>query len=99
MLSSVLNSKRAIEVNIEIMRAFVKLRQMLASNAEMSERLDKLEDKYDGQFKFVFAAIRELMAPAVSPKREIGFHTQLPSVRRKKPKRTRKSQIPNRKSK
>ena len=56
MLSSVLNSERAIQVNIEIMRAFVKLRQMLASDAELSRRLDELESKYDRQFKVVFDA-------------------------------------------
>lgn len=89
MLSSVLNSTRAIQVNIEIMRAFVKLRQMLASNAEMSERLDKLEDKYNGQFKVVFAAIRELMTPPVSPQREIGFHA-VSSTAEKKNKVARK---------
>src|SRR6266852_431819 len=58
MLSSVLRSKRAISVNIEIMRAFVKLRQMLASNSELSHRLDELESKYDKQFRVVFDAIR-----------------------------------------
>ena len=64
MLSSILNSKRAVQVNIQIMRAFVRLRQMLASNAELSQRLDELEKKYDRQFKVVFDAIRSLMAPA-----------------------------------
>jgi len=73
MLSSVLRSKRAITVNIEIMRAFVKLRQMLASNAELSRRLDELESKYDRQFKVVFNAIRELMSPVVRDRKEIGF--------------------------
>src|ERR1044071_7735780 len=62
MISSVLRSKQAIAVNIEIMRAFVKLRQMLASNAELSRRLDELESKYDNQFRVVFDAIRRLMA-------------------------------------
>ena len=61
MLSSVLRSKRAISVNIEIMRAFVKLREILASNSELSRRLDELESKYDRQFKVVFDAIRQLM--------------------------------------
>jgi len=60
MLSSVLNSKRAVQVNIAIMRVFVKLREMIASNKELSRRLDKLEKKYDAQFKVVFDAIREL---------------------------------------
>ena len=73
MLSSVLNSERAVLVNIEIMRAFVKLRQMLASNAELSRRLDELESKYDRQFKVVFDAIRELMSPPVPARKQIGF--------------------------
>ena len=74
MLSSVLRSKRAIIVNIEIMRAFVQLRQMLASNAELSRRLDELESKYDNQFKVVFDAIRQLMATPT--RKEIGFHSR-----------------------
>ena len=74
MLSSVLNSDRSIIVNIEIMRAFVKLRQMLASNAELSRRLDALESKYDKQFKVVFDAIRHLMATPT--RKEIGFHSR-----------------------
>jgi len=73
MLSSVLRSKRAIIVNIEIMRAFVKLRQLLVSNTELARRLDELESKYDKQFKIVFAAIRQLMAKPVSDRKEIGF--------------------------
>ena len=73
MLSSVLRSKRAISVNIEIMRAFVRLRRMLASNAELSRRLDDLESKYDRQFKVVFDAIRQLMAPPVAARKQIGF--------------------------
>jgi hypothetical protein len=74
MLSSVLNSERAIRVNIEIMRAFVRLRQLLSTNKELSRRLDDLEKKYDSQFKIVFDAIRQLMTPPVlSPKRRIGF--------------------------
>jgi hypothetical protein len=73
MLSSVLRSKRAIQVNIEIMRAFVRLRQILASNRELAKRLDDLERKYDAQFKVVFDAIRALMKPPESKKRPIGF--------------------------
>ena len=74
MLSSVLRSERAIQVNIEIMRAFVRLRQMLASNAELSRKLASLEKKYDIQFKAVFDAIRELMTPLEpKKKRPIGF--------------------------
>jgi hypothetical protein len=73
MLSSVLNSERAVSVNIEIMCAFVKLRQLLASNTELSRRLDDLESKYDRQFKVVFDAIRELMSPIVPARKQIGF--------------------------
>jgi len=76
MLSTVLRSKRAIIVNIEIMRAFVKLRQMLASNAELSRRFDELESKYDKQFKVVFDAIRQLMAPPDPKRRPLGFPTK-----------------------
>jgi hypothetical protein len=73
MLSSVLRSKRAIRVNIEIMRAFVRLRQMLASHIELGRKLDALEKKYDAQFKVVFDAIRQLMAPPEPRHRPIGF--------------------------
>ena len=73
MLSSILNSKRAVQVNIQIMRAFVRLRQMLGSNAEMSRRFDELEKKYDRQFKIVFDAIRSLMATPPTQERQIGF--------------------------
>lgn len=76
MLSSVLKSHRAIQVNIEIMRAFVRLRQMLASNAELSRRLDELESKYDRQFKVVFDAIRQLMTPPGRDRKEIGFRSR-----------------------
>jgi len=73
MLSSVLRSKRAIQVNIEIMRAFVRLRRILASHADLARKLDSLEKKYDTQFKVVFDAIRELMKPLETKKRPIGF--------------------------
>lgn len=74
MLSSVLRSPRAVQVNIEIMRAFVRLRRLLASNAELARKLAALESKYDAQFKVVFDAIRELMkSPAPGSKRPIGF--------------------------
>ena len=74
MLSSVLNSDRAVHVNIEIMRAFVKLRRMIATDAELSRKLDALEKKYDAQFRVVFDAIRELMKPPETKRRRIGFH-------------------------
>src|SRR5262245_21379942 len=74
MLSSVLNSERAIELKIGIMRAFVRLRAMLASHAELSRRLAKLEQKYEDQFREVFEAIREMMEPEPVPSaRRIGF--------------------------
>ena len=74
MLSSVLRSPRAVMVNVEIMRAFVRLRQMLASNADLAQKLATLEKKYDAQFKIVFDAIRELMTPPEPrEKRPIGF--------------------------
>jgi hypothetical protein len=76
MLSTVLRSKRALHVNIEIMRAFVKLRQMLASNADLSRRLDALEGKYNRQFKMVFDAIRQLMSPAPPDRKQIGFRSR-----------------------
>jgi len=74
MLSSVLHSERAIEVTILIMRAFVKLREMIASHKDLSKRLNDLEKKYDSQFKVVFEAMRQLMTPPVKPKRKIGFN-------------------------
>jgi phage regulator Rha-like protein len=73
MLSSVLHSRRAIQVNIEIMRAFVRLRRILASHANLARKLDSLEKKYNTQFKVVFDAIRELMKPPETKKRPIGF--------------------------
>ncbi len=74
MLSSVLKSKQAVRVNVEIMRAFVRLRDLVGHNREMTRRLNDLESKYDRQFKVVFDAIRELMAPpAPASKRRIGF--------------------------
>ena len=73
MLSSVLNSDRAVQVNIEIMRAFVNLRRMLASNSELAGKLKEPERKYDRQFKVVFDAIRRLISPPPSARKPIGF--------------------------
>jgi ORF6N domain len=73
MLSSVLKSQRAVEVNIQIMRTFVRLRQMLISNETLIGRLDKLEEEYDERFKRVFRAIRYLMTPPAGKKKPIGF--------------------------
>jgi hypothetical protein len=75
MLSSVLRSARAVQVNIAIMRTFVRLREMLLSNADLARKLSALEKKYDAQFNVVFDAIRELMIPPEKPKRRIGFHS------------------------
>jgi hypothetical protein len=73
MLSSVLRSRRAIQVNIEIMRAFVRLKRMIASHEKLAHKIDKMEKKYDSQFKVVFDAIRKLMNPPHPPKNRIGF--------------------------
>ena len=74
MLSSVLRSKRAVQTNIEIMRAFVRLRELLSSNVDLAKKLKRLENKYDSQFKVVFDAIRQLMRPpSEPPPRRIGF--------------------------
>jgi len=78
MLSSVLASPRAVQVNIVIMRTFVQLRQMLSSHTDLSRKLAALEGKYDKQFRVVFDAIRALMSEKKSPRREIGFHTLMP---------------------
>ncbi len=76
MLSSVLRSKRAVEVNIAIMRAFVRLRQILASHADLARKLDELEKKYDKQFAIVFEAIRQLMEPPKPEEiKEMDYHT------------------------
>ena len=73
MLSSVLHSTQAVQVNIEIMRTFVRLRRILASHADLAERLELLEQKYDSQFRAVFDAIRQLMQPEVVEKDSIGY--------------------------
>jgi len=73
MLSSVLNSQRAIQVNIQIMRTFGKLRDMISSHKALARKLSELEKKYDGQFQIVFEAIRQLIEVEEKPKRKIGF--------------------------
>jgi len=73
MLSTVLNSEIAVQANIAIMRAFVRLRRILASHADLARKLDSLEKKYDAQFRIVFDAIRELMAPPAKSRHKIGF--------------------------
>lgn len=92
MLSSVLRSPRAVQVNIAIMRAFVRLREMLLSNADLARKLADLERKYDAQFKAVFDAIRQLMAPPPTPpKPEIGFHVKEDAVPYRTSRRNRPS--------
>jgi hypothetical protein len=83
MLSSVLNSDRAIDVNIEIMRAFVRLREILSTHKDLARKLEELEKKYDEQFRVVFDAIRQLMSPPDPPKRRIGFGVEEPKVKYK----------------
>ena len=83
MLSGVLNSPRAVQTHIAIIRVFVQLHQMLASHAGLAQKLKSLESKYDKQFRVVFDAIRELMSDkkvAKLPRREIGFHTAMPKA-------------------
>jgi phage regulator Rha-like protein len=73
MLSSVLNSKRAIQVNIQIMRTFIKLREMLLTHKELKQKIEAMEREYDYQFKIVFDAIKKLLEPPEKPKGKIGF--------------------------
>ena len=87
MLSSVLNSERAVQVNIAIMRAFVKLREMIASHKDLARRLDDLENKYDAQFKVVFDAIRQLMVTPEPKKKKIGFVVRERSAQYRTPSR------------
>ena len=76
MLSSVLRSPRAVAVNIEIMRVFVKLRAVMASHAHLARKLDALERRHDAQFKVVFDAIRQLMIPPATKTRRVGFRSE-----------------------
>ena len=73
MLSTVLNSERAIQVNIQIMRAFTKLRTMLLTNEDLKRKIEAMEAKYDKQFRVVFEAIKQLLTEDDQPKRKIGF--------------------------
>ncbi len=75
MLSSVLRSPRAVEVNIAIMRTFVQLRSLMQSNKLLAEKIEKLEEKYDQNFQIVFDAIKQLIAADDNPSKELGFHT------------------------
>jgi hypothetical protein len=74
MLSSVLNSKRAIDVNIQIMRTFTRLREMLLTHKDLQRKIEIMEKKYDQQFKIVFDAIKQLLDPEKKPRERIGFH-------------------------
>lgn len=76
MAANVLNSERAVQASVEVVRTFVRLRQMLASNAGLARKLDELERRYDGQFKLVFEAIRRLMTPPQPKPKPIGFRTK-----------------------
>ena len=76
MLSGVLSSPRAVQVNIAIMRSFVKLREVLATHKDFVRKLAELENKYDEQFQIVFDAIRQILSPPEKPKREIGFRVK-----------------------
>lgn len=80
MLSSVLNCPRAVQVNIQIMRTFIKLRQLLGSHKELVAKIEALEKKYDHQFMVVFEAIKKLMLPAEKLKTKIGFVVNQPSA-------------------
>lgn len=73
MLSTVLNSERAIQVNIQIMRTFTRLRQMISSHGDLRKKIEAMEEKYDGQFRVVFDAIKELLDIKSKPKKRIGF--------------------------
>ena len=90
MLANVLSSERAAQTSVQVVRAFVRLRQLLSSNAELSRKLESLEKKYDTQFRVVFDAIRKLMTPEPPKRREIGFHVKhveddRPKARRRQP--------------
>ena len=78
MLASVLNTPIAVQASIHVVRAFIRLRQILATHKELARRLDALEKKYDEKFRVVFEAIRQLMAPSVPKRLEIGFRTKKP---------------------
>jgi hypothetical protein len=76
MLSSILNSKQAIQVNIQIMRTFTKLREMLTTNKELKQKIEEMEKKYDAQFKIVFDALRQIMTPPEAKEKKIGFRVR-----------------------
>ena len=87
MLSSVLRSKQAVEVNIAIMRTFVQLRRILADNALLRKKIESMEQKYDEQFQQVFAVLKAMIAEDEKTKPQIGYHTEVKGKKRKKGKR------------
>lgn len=97
MLSSVMNSSRAIMVNIEVIRTFVRLRHMMATHGDLARKLDALEKKYDMQFSAVFDALRQLMLPPDPKKKQIGFHWDKKPAAKKKKAPARKN-VPARKN-
>ena len=76
MAANVLNSERAVQTSVQVVRAFVRLRQLLGSNTELARKLEELEGKYDRQFKTVFDAIRQLMSPPLPRRKQIGFRSR-----------------------
>ena len=78
MLSGVLHSQRAVQVNVEIMRAFVRLRAMLSTHKDLARKLEELDKKYATRFKVIFEAIRKLMEPPEKPRKQIGFRVEVP---------------------
>jgi hypothetical protein len=90
MLSSVLKSKRAVEVNIAIMRTFVKLREILGSNELLRRKIESMERKYDEQFKTVFEVLGKMLAEPENPKPQIGYHTEIKAMKKKTKKKKTK---------
>lgn len=81
MLSSVLNSSRAVQVNIAIMRAFLQLRAMLGTQEDLKQKLLEMEKSYDAKFQAVFATLKQMLETPIPPKRQIGFHAKIVSKR------------------
>ena len=95
MLSSVLNSDRAIQVNIQIMRAFSRLRQMLSTHEELKRKIETMERKYDGQFKIVFEALKQLIETESKPKKKIGFEVKEAAATYSKRGKRKKAKVLN----
>jgi hypothetical protein len=88
MLSSVLHSDRAVQVNVAIMRAFLQLRAMLATHEDLRRKIDEMEKRYDAKFHAVFATLRQMLEAPIPAKRQIGFHTRSQSIRQAKAQET-----------